>query len=382
MMRLLISTTCRHKPAAQASGHLFVFDFENQRIVQRSEIIEPPFRAQDTNPRGGIRGYKGIAIREDCVAVGNSSCIYLYDLQWKLITKISHPSCAGIHDIAFDGDSIWLSSSRNDLLLNFDFSGQLRRDINLREYAYLTDDIHWGPKNRFAKGAIVKGERDFRHPGSHILEVWDQAHVNSVVVLPDGKILLLMGLLLNRKFIHLLLIKKLLIRLGIWRKIIGLNRWLRSMLSLKVDMHSDLVVRPATGHSVLLAFAPDGTAKRLFAIQGAIVPSHSVRVLQNGSGVFMHTTEGRLVHFDLSDGHTLSSTRIGEKFLRGAAEMPDGSLVLGDNQGIIHFDLENQQVLNRFKISEDQDEAVFDIKILGPQFDLPPLSFMDHHREG
>ena len=227
MTRLLISTTCRHKPADQASGHLFVFDLENQQIIQRSEIIEPPFRALDTNPRGGIRGYKGIAIREDCVAVGNSSCIYLYDLQWKLISKISHPSCAGIHEIAFDGDSIWLSSSRNDLLLNFDFSGQLKRYINLREYAYLIDDIHWRPKNRFTKAAIAKGERDFRHPGSHILEVWDQAHVNSVVVLPDGKILLLMGLLLNPKFIHLLLIKKFLIRHGIWRRILSLNRWLR-----------------------------------------------------------------------------------------------------------------------------------------------------------
>ena len=154
------------------------------------------------------------------------------------------------------------------------------------------------------------------------------------------------------------------------------------MLSLKKDMHSDLVVRPATGHSVLLVFTPDGTAKRLFTIQEATVPSHSVRVLQNGSGVFMHTTEGRLVHFDLSDGHTLSSTQIGEKFLRGAAEMPDGSLVLGDNQDIIHFDLKKKQVLERFRISDDQDEAVFDIKILGSQFDLPPLSFIDHHRKG
>ena len=380
MTRLLISTTCRNKPSGQASGYLYVFDLNTQQILKRCEIIEPPYRDEDTNPRGGIRGYKGIAIREDCVALGNSSCIYLYDPKWKLLGKVSHPSCAGIHDIAFDGDSLWITSSRNDSIYNFDFSGQVKRYINLRESSELLEDIRWQPKNRFANQNILAGELDFRRPSTHELDDWDQAHVNSVAILSDGSILVSLGLLVNQRLSKLLLYKKWLKKYGLWERILKLNRWLRSLFSIKKNVHSDLIVKPATGHSALIVIKQDGTEKRLLLLSNISVPAHSVRILGDGSLIYLNTTDGCLLHLKINDGQLLSSTKIGEKFLRGAVELQDGNLVLGDGHDIVYFDLQQRNVLNRFRLSEDPDESVFDIKVLGQQFDLPPLSFVDHHR--
>ncbi len=378
MTRLLISTTCRNKPFDQASGYLYVFDLDAQQILRRSKIIEPPYRVEDTNPRGGIRGYKGIAIRDNCVAVGNSSCTYLYNPKWELLGKVSHPSCAGIHDIAFDGDGLWITSSRNDMIYNFDFSGQVKRFINFRKSSALLEDIRWQPKNRFANLDILEGELDFRRPNTHDLDDWDQAHVNSVAVLPDGRILVSTGLLVNQRLSKLLLYKKWLKQYGLWERILKLNRQLRSVLSLKKDVHTDLIVKPVTGHSALFIINQDGTIKRLLLLSNVSVPAHSVRVLEDGSLIYLNTTDGCLLHLQLNDGQVMSSTKIGEKFLRGAVQLEDSNLVLGDGQDIMCFDLQQRNVLNRFRLSVDPDESVFDVKVLGRHFDLPPLSFVEH----
>jgi hypothetical protein len=65
MKKILVSTDRRHTPSDQPSGHLAVYDLESQKVERNCEIIEPPYRDVDPNPRGGLRGLKGISIRNN-----------------------------------------------------------------------------------------------------------------------------------------------------------------------------------------------------------------------------------------------------------------------------------------------------------------------------
>jgi hypothetical protein len=67
--------------------------------------------------------------------------------------------------------------------------------------------------------------------------------------------------------------------------------------------------------------------------------------------------------------------------LRGARQLHDNSLLIGDNNELIHYDLIEKQVLSRTPICEDKSEAVFDINILPEDFDLPPESFIKLHED-
>ena len=124
MKRIIISTIIRNVPADQPSGSLYIFDLSSGKTLQKSTIIEPPHRERDNNHRGGIRGLRGIIVREDQIILSNASEIFRYDASWRLLGRFSHPSCGSIHDIICQNDTIWLTSSRNDLLIRFDIYQQ------------------------------------------------------------------------------------------------------------------------------------------------------------------------------------------------------------------------------------------------------------------
>ena len=145
MSRAIISTASRHKAPDEASGHYYIIDIDSFQILQCSEIIEPPHREFDTNPRGGVRGGKGIFIREDIVILSNSSSVFIYDHNWVPLSIISHPSLGGIHDLCVVGDTLWITSSRNDLLFCFDFQGKI---LDYFDFRKINDSvyIHHGKK--------------------------------------------------------------------------------------------------------------------------------------------------------------------------------------------------------------------------------------------
>jgi hypothetical protein len=120
MTRLLVTSIRRHTPHTEPSGFVYLIDAEKGRVLQRSTMLEPAYRAADTNPRGGMRGGRGISVRPDQIAIANASVIYRYDPQWNLLGIISHPSAAAIHDIHFHEERLWLTAARNDLVMQFD----------------------------------------------------------------------------------------------------------------------------------------------------------------------------------------------------------------------------------------------------------------------
>ncbi len=191
---ILISTSCRHKPHDQPSGHLFVYDHDRGKIIRQCEIIEPPHRKADPNPRGGFRGLKGISIEGHHIAIANASTVFVYDHKWNPITYMWHPSCTGIHDIKLKNDAVWVTSSRNDLLICLDFSGNIIDYYDLRDSMPVKSRTSHKIKPLLTKHEIHKGQWDFRDPRTHDMAITDSLHINSLAFLNNGDLLVSCGL--------------------------------------------------------------------------------------------------------------------------------------------------------------------------------------------
>ncbi len=381
MNRVIISTASRHKAPDQASGHYYVVDTDTFQIIQCTEIIEPPHREYDTNPRGGVRGGKGIFIREDIVVLSNSSAVYIYNHDWIPLSIISHPSLGGIHDLCVVGDQVWITSSRNDLLFCFDFQGNILDYYDFRKMPEVLHDIKWKPKPYLSDKQILSGQIDFRDPRTHDPNVSDAAHINGVDILPGGDLLVSLGLLIDTNFSRLLLLKKWMVEKGIWKKWLALNRVISRVFSMKKKMHSDMVIQPARAYSAVVRITENRQVKPCLSFYGPTVPSHSVRVLQDGTAVYLNTTNGEIIHFSPDTGVVISKEVLGIKFLRGVRQMKNGNLLVGDHQMLYCYDHLHNKIIDTMQISNDPDEAIYDIYLMPDDLALPPISFPEHHKK-
>ena len=109
------------------------------------------------------------------------------------------------------------------------------------------------------------------------------------------------------------------------------------------------------------------------------MPSHSARELADGSAIYLNSTDGELIQFDPNNGAILWRDKIGSKFLRGARELADGTLLLGDGNSFFHYDLKARKVLGKYKFTDEDAPSVFDFCPLPDGFDIPPVSFQELH---
>lgn len=381
MSKVLISTSGRYTKVDQPSGRLLVFDLEKKTILKSCEIIEPPYREYDPNPRGGFRGLKGISIHGECIAIANASTIFLYNNVWKPLGYIWHSSCAGIHDIHLLEDSIWVTSSRNDLMFCFDLNGNIVNYFDVREMNIIKKYSKHQIKPFLYDDQIINGKINFRDPRTHDHAITDALHVNSFIVLKNGEFLVSCGLL---RIIDARLLHKInnFLKQTIFSSIYSKSYQLyRKLLKLEEGAQlEDTAISKEESLSIVLHLFDDISEKKGFFVYKCTVPSHSIRLLDDDKAIYLNSTSGELICFDLINNEILLREKIGEKFLRGATIMEDQSILLGDNNELVHFDILNKKIASRTLISEDPAEAIFDIHILPENFSLPPESFVDHHQ--
>jgi len=377
MPRFLVSTVRRRCPADEPSGYLYLVDPERGAALQRSAIVEPLHRALDRNPRGGMRGAKGISVRLDQTALANFSYILRCDPDWNPLGAISHPSCAGIHDILFEGDHLWVTAARLDLLARFNLQGTLDRCYYLRQPSPALRDLGWNPPALLASEQIQAGALDFRHPQNVEKETYDRAHVNSMCRLPDGGLIVSLGFVFNDSYARLLRLKNRLIRWGIWRLVKSANHSLRKALGKRQkNVDQNLLVKPIQAQSALVRLAEDGRHTLTFKVDGVTAPSHSLLALSDGSLVYLNTTSGEALHIDPERGRLISADLLdAHGFLRGAAPLDASRLLIGSRGRLIVYDLPGRRVRASFEITSDPDEAVYDIKELPDHYAPLPPSF-------
>lgn len=379
-MKFLISTTNRHVPFGQPSGYMFVYDFEKKEVIQKNTILEAPFLKENPNPRGGMRGLKGFSIYKDKIAFVTSSTIFVYDKNWKPVSVIFHPSCASIHELVLGENEIWVTSTDNDQLLCFDYHGKLLKNLDCRKMQPLLDDIEWKTLPFISDKQIHQGNINFRDPRTHDTVETDKAHINSVFRMTNGDLLISLGLLKNSDFSSLLSIKYKLVRYGIWKYFIAINSFLRRYVFTKVtETKGEMIIQAAKGYSAVARIDKDLNVRLVMHFFGSSVPSHSVRELKDGSGIYLNSTDGELIHFSLENGEIYWRDKLGSKFLRGARELPDGTLLLGDGSSFLHYDLKNHALLSKHKFTDETAPSVFDFCPLPDDFALPPVSFQELH---
>jgi hypothetical protein len=378
MTTCIVSSVVRYAAPDEPSGFIYVFDPLKGEVLQRCEMIEPPFRRREPNPRGGYRGSKGISIRDDQIALSNASMVFRYDPDWNLLGVISHPVCACIHDICLDGDALWVTASQTDLLFKFDFTGRVLDYYYARQLSPVTEELGWTPPLAFKPDEILDSKIDFRDPGTHEKEVFNRSHLNSVCVLSNGDILLSLGLVLGGGHARLLRLKKLLVKFGVWPVLLDANRRIRSRFHLKRDVHSDRAIRPVTARSAVIRMAPNGIFGLSLVISDITAPSHSLLEAPDGTVIYLNTTQGCVLHYEPQSGDVISLTKVTDGFLRGVTLLPDGLFLMGSKNELITFDLGARRVKARSRISDNPNEAVYDIKVLPDHYSLPPISFRDH----
>lgn len=382
MTLILISTSARNTPVDQPSGELVVYELETRTVIRQCEIIKPPYAEFDPNPRGGLRGLKGISFRDDMVAIANASTIFLYDANWNPIRYFWHPSCALIHDIAFHQDTLWVTSAENDLVVGFSLSGAVKEIINTRDFVSTIGSKHWKANNSLSQEQLLKGMVDFRNPVTHNNAYSDSVHVNGIAFRTDGDMLVSYGLMKNQRHMNLVNLKNKLTRIGVWQKIIRVNGMMQKMIHGTKEVNSEkLVVHPTPGSSAILSIDKNRSARLCLLIEKLTFPSHTVTILEDGSATYLVSTRGELVHFDPESGEILGTFQLGKRFLRGTTQLPDGSLLLGDHTNLLHFDLKEGRVISSTPITDNPLYFVFAIQILPRHFGLPPESFNELHAQ-
>jgi hypothetical protein len=379
MTRIIVSTIRRHCSPIEPSGYIYTVDLDKSIVLQKSSIVEPAFREMDDNPRGGLRGGKGIAVRDDQIALANSSMIFRYDPDWNYLSVISHPSCAAIHDITFHDETLWVAAARTDMVMQFNLEGELIKYFYLRDRSNMLENLGWTPKILIDSKDVFEGRKDFRDPRTHVKETYDRSHTNSIAVLASGDLLVSMGFVFGSEFANLLRIKNRLMKSGVWVKLKSINREIRQTLGREnSNVDNTLIVRPAKAQSAIVRISTTGERSLIFRIQEVTAPSHSCIVLPDQTAIYLNTTQGIVIHFEPLSGNILTSNKVTEGFLRGVTSLSNNLLLLGTLGEVLVYDLSEKKIRASVNLTNDPTESVYDIKVLPTHYALPPKNFEKH----
>ena len=306
---LLVTSIVRGALLDEPSGLLFTVDLDQERVTGRCVMPDAPMRQHDANPRGGMRGAKGVVVVGDRIFIANHGSIHEFDRSWRLQAVLSDPGCAGIHDICHQDDLLWVTSTSNDRLFAFDLDGHTERTIDCRPNALSVEDRTRPPD-----------DLDYRDPRTHDPTAHDQTHLNSVAFLPDGAMLVSLGRLKDSPA--------------------GLTR------------------------STVRRIEADGDQSFPMTIKGTDHPSHSLCVLDGDHVAYLDTNAGDLLQFYASDPDCCSRIHVAEEFLRGMVRLSAEQVVVGGGASLSVIDLPSGDVRKCVTLCDDPRVSVYAIVTL------------------
>jgi hypothetical protein len=131
--------TVRRKRPVREGGEIVSLDWDCKRVLARLPVFpDQPEIREDPNPRGNSRGGKGILTAPGEVLVGTYHSILLFDPELNPKGRITNPLFVNLHEMCWDGEDIWVSSTTIDAAVKVDRHGQTvatwwpREDSRLR----------------------------------------------------------------------------------------------------------------------------------------------------------------------------------------------------------------------------------------------------------
>jgi hypothetical protein len=372
--RLAVTTVVRSAEASDPSSFLSIVDLGQQRVLATAAVPESPHRVGDPNPRGGLRGARGIGVFGDRLAVVSSDALFVLDASWNLIRHVSHPWMGGLHGIMVEADAIWVTSTSADLLLRFDWEGEITDAWCWREDEALVGALGFGRLPRFDES------RDYRIPAPGAA-AGDLVHLNGLsrgeagLLLSFGQVLTPDG---ARREVAKSVIARTAARVPVARTVLSKARSKRNDEGI-----ADPTPAPRKSVSyvvVELTETPEGLRRRatgrvVYRKDGTRVPNHDI-IEMGDLLLFCDSNESKLVAHDRTTGARRQEVAIPglPAFARGLAALGGNRFAVGSQQSAaIHVaDLGTGEIEASVPLDALPSETVFGIAVLSDDFAAPP----------
>lgn len=119
--RVVFSSVVRSTNKGEAHGGLYVADLSSGSVEQVLDWSDPSI---DWEGRGGDRGLRGIAFHGDRLFLSASDEIFVYDREFRLQGSFRNRYLKRCHEIAVAGDSLFLTSTSFDSVLEYDLRAE------------------------------------------------------------------------------------------------------------------------------------------------------------------------------------------------------------------------------------------------------------------
>jgi hypothetical protein len=373
--RIAVSSVFRNVPPALESGRLRVIDLDSGATLLSAPVPQSAHRSADTNPRGGLRGARGVSFTGDRFVLANTERLFVFDRKWRMLSELSNSWTADIHEILAEPDGIWVSCAACDLLLKLGWDGEVLASWSWRDDRSLVAEFG------FDSLPEVQQSLDFRDPRQRGHAVHDVAHLNAVTRARDGLIVSLGRVLTPRAYRSRRLrrrIRQVATRAAITRPAMAaLNR--RHLSKVRADPLPAPYRQPGSSALVLVSDpAADGTtppARVLLRQDGLEVPNHNAREV-GGLLVYNDTNGGRLVAHDRQNGgpSRLVDVPGNPGYARGLAWLGGETFVVGSQRpAALHtIDLAAGRVTSSVTLGRDPWECVSSVAVIPDSFDDPP----------
>jgi hypothetical protein len=103
--RIYLSCVKRGKDVTGKNhGNLYLIDWDEKKVLKKLDMFPLPLCSSNFNPRGGMRGWRGIAVLSNGhVAAANNDSVVFFDEDLEDVKLvISHPLFNNLHDISDD----------------------------------------------------------------------------------------------------------------------------------------------------------------------------------------------------------------------------------------------------------------------------------------
>ena len=138
-MNYALVTTVKRGVPVEDSGRLYLVDIRSRKVVHTCGML--PVKATiSRNPRGGIRGLRGVCVVDNKAYVCSNDTITVLDYNLKPLYTIDSPYFSNLHDIkpfrkgflvaSCGNDSILYINSINEVTPIVCMGEQLRGDVN------------------------------------------------------------------------------------------------------------------------------------------------------------------------------------------------------------------------------------------------------------
>jgi hypothetical protein len=115
-----LSSVVRSAHQGESHGGVYLADFATSHIRR---VLDWNDESIDWEGRGGDRGLRGIALRGRELYLAASDEIFVYDRSFRRLRSFRNPYLKHCHEIVVAGDSLFMTSTGFDSVLEYDLAG-------------------------------------------------------------------------------------------------------------------------------------------------------------------------------------------------------------------------------------------------------------------